>query len=83
MTNTIKNFFRITENTYKFETMDISSLLTVLNVALVLMGFWWAPIIGIANCVFGLACNIKNRSHINGYVMQIALIVLNVYFLTL
>lgn len=80
---TIKSFFGITEDTYQFETMDISSLLTVLNVTLVLMGFWWAPIIGIANCVFGLVCNVRNRSHINGYVMQVALVILNIYFLTL
>jgi len=80
---TIKNFFSITESKYKFEIIDILSLLTVLNVALILVGWKFAPMIGIINCIISIIINIKNRTHINTYVMQIALIVLNIYFLTL
>lgn len=80
---TIKNFFSINENKYKFEIVDILSLLTVLNVALILVGWKLAPMIGIINCIISIIINIKNRTHINTYVMQIALIILNIYFLTL
>lgn len=80
---TVKNFFSITETTYKFEIMDIFTLITVINVILVLMGVHWAPVVGIINCVLSLANCVKCRAHINNYVMQISLIILNSYFLTL
>lgn len=83
MTTTIKKFFGIEATKYEFEWSDVTTALTILNVVLVLMGFAWAPWVGIANCCVGLVLNIKNRLHINMYVMQIALIVLNAYFLTL
>lgn len=79
----MKTFFGIESNSYIFEWSDVTTALTLLNVALVLMGFSWAPWIGILNCGLGLALNIKFRSHINMYIMQITLIVLNSYFLTL
>lgn len=79
----MKKFFGIETNKYIFEWADVTTLLTILNVMLVVMGFYWAPVVGLVNCGFGLALNIVNRAHINMYVMQIALIVLNAYFLTL
>lgn len=79
----MKTFFGIETNRYIFEWSDITTALTVLNVTLVLAGFAYAPWIGIINCLLGLALNIKFRTHINMYIMQIALIVLNFYFLTL
>lgn len=79
----MKKFFSIESNKYIFEWGDISTALTVLNVVLVLMGVYFAPIIGIFNCILSLVLNVKNNTHINMYVMQIALIVLNCYFLTL
>ena len=83
MNNKIKEFFNITEKEYKFEMYDLTTLITVLNVAFILMGFWWAPILGIVNCIICVILNIINRIHINSYITQIALIILNVYFLTL
>lgn len=79
----IKKFFGITEKEYKFEWNDITALLTIINVTLVVMGFAWAPIVGLINCGLGLILNVKFRTHINLYAMQIALIILNIYFLTL
>lgn len=79
----IKEFFSITEKEYKFEIWDLTSLITVLNVAFILMGFWWAPILGIVNCIICIIMNVINRVHINNYITQIALIILNIYFLTL
>lgn len=79
----MKEFFGIEANEYIFEWSDLTTVLTILNVALVLMGFAWAPWIGVINCLVGLMLNVKFRTHINMYVMQLALIVLNFYFLTL
>jgi hypothetical protein len=79
----MKEFFSITADKYIFEVWDVTTLLTILNVALVLCGWHFAPLIGIGNCLLCLGLNVKNRSHINNYVIQIALIVLNSYFLTL
>lgn len=83
MNNKVKEFFSITDKEYKFEMYDLTTLITVLNVAFIIMGFWWAPILGIANCVVFIILNIINKVHINSYITQIALIILNVYFLTL
>lgn len=78
----MKEFFGIKE-AFRLEMADITTLITVFNVAFILMGFWWAPMFGVCNCIMGVIINIKNRLHINMYVMQIALLVLNIYFLTL
>ena len=78
----MKEFFGI-KTTYKFEANDVVALLTIANVVLIIVGFWWAPMVGLVNCIVGIILNIKNRVHINLYIMQIAFIVLNIYFLTL
>lgn len=79
----VKKFFGITESRYVFEWADVSTILTILNVALVLCGWVYAPFIGIVNCILTLVLNVKFKTHLNMYIMQIALIVLNIYFLTL
>lgn len=79
----MKKFFGIESDKYVFEWADVTTSLTILNVILVLVGIAWAPLIGILNCLLGLFLNIKFKTHLNMYVMQMALIVLNVYFLTL
>jgi len=77
----MKNFFGIIENKYCFEIADMTTIITILNVAFIIMGFWWAPFFGIINCIIGIVINIKNKLHINMYIMQIALLILNIYFL--
>lgn len=79
----MREFFTIEEKEYKFEIWDLTALITILNVAFILMGFWWAPILGLVNCAICLVMNAINKVHINNYVTQIALIVLNIYFLTM
>lgn len=76
----MRKFFGI-ETTYQFEIMDIITLLTILNVTFIIGGFWFAPIFGLCACVVSIVTMIRNRNHINNYVMQIALIILNVFFL--
>lgn len=79
----MKEFFSITENSYKFEIMDLFTFITILNVAFILMGFSWAPWLGILNGILNIIYSIKVKAHMNLYIMQIALIILNAYFLTL
>ena len=79
----MREFFNIEEKEYKFEIWDLTALITILNVAFILMGFWWAPIFGLVNCAICLVMNVINKVHINNYVTQVALIVLNIYFLTM
>lgn len=81
--NNFKNFFGITDNTYKFEIFDVTSLITVLNVVFILMGFWWAPFFGLVNCIIITVLNTRTHAHINAHITQIALVILNCYFLTL
>lgn len=79
----MKEFFGIEKEQYTFEIGDLTTLITILNVAFILMGFWWAPFLGIVNCIICIFLNVKNRVHINMYITQVALVVLNIYFLTL
>lgn len=78
----MKKFFGI-ESAYKFEWYDLTALITLANIILVLLGFHWAPLFGLANCGICLVLNVNYRAHINSYITQLALIVLNFYFLTL
>lgn len=79
----MKKFFSITEEKYVFEFWDLTTIITLLNVILVLCGFWWAPFVGLINCIVFTILNIKNKAHLNNYLTQMALIILNIYFLTL
>ena len=54
----MKKFFDIKED-YRFEIWDLTALVTIFNVAFVLMGFWWAPILGLVNCTICLIAKIK------------------------
>ena len=66
---------------YKFELDDVSALLTVANVVLLLLGWEGAPAFGITNCAFSIGRAIRHKSHFNIYVINIAILVLNFYFL--
>ena len=77
----MKKFFGIEEQQYIFEWGDVSAWLTVLNVFFIIMGMWWAPFFGLANCVLAIVLSILSKAHLNAYIIQIALIVLNVFFL--
>ena len=77
----LKEFFGI-EGRFRFEWGDLTALLTLLNVGCLISWFWWAPLIGLANCLLSLALFALNKgTHVNLWVMQGALIVLNIFFL--
>lgn len=77
----MKKFFGI-ESTYKFERMDLASLMMVVNVVSIIF-LNKGAYIGLPVAITGLAWDIKDKCHINAYIMRIATIVLNIYFLTL
>lgn len=79
---TIKKFFSITES-FRFEIFDLTALITILNVALIILGFWWAPILRLVNCFIITILNVKQHAHINAHLTQIALVILNIFFLTM
>lgn len=76
-----KKFFGIKSQNYIFEIYDLTTLLTILNVSLIIAGWEYAPLIGIMNCGIFVVNSIKNHTHINNYVTQIALLIMNLYFL--
>ena len=78
----IKAFFGIEEK-FKFEVMDLLALLVFLNVVFVIKGFWWAPVFGICNNTIAIVSSYNRKTHLNFYIMQVSLLILNIYFLTL
>lgn len=81
MIKRVREFFGIESNKIRVEWMDIATILTVINVALIIAGFWWAPIVGIINATANIIIMIIKKGHINGYIMQAALLIMNIYFL--
>lgn len=81
MKNKIKKFFSIEQDNYNFNIYDLTALFTVLNVALIIAGFRFASVFGLVNCCICLATVIRNHAFLNAYVTQIALVVLNIFFL--
>ena len=77
----MREFFGITSDKYLFEWGDILALLTLLNVTFIFLGFWWAPVLGLCGCGLSVWLNVRSKAHLNMYVMQGALIILNIYFL--
>lgn len=77
----IKCFFNITMP-YQFERMDLAAFFTILNTIAIIAwnrGAW----VGLPVNVVGLIWDLREKPHINNVVMRLALIVMNIYFLTL
>lgn len=77
----MKKFFKI-EHKYKFEWNDLRALLQIINVALIV--FWSfdvGAIFGLCVASLGLIKDFTTDRHINGIVMHLASIVLNVFIL--
>lgn len=78
----IKTFFNI-ESKYKFEWNDLRALAMIVNVVLIMIFGLSISWFGLGIAVFGLVKDLTSDRHINGMLMHIASIVLNVYFLIL
>lgn len=78
----MKEFFRI-EEPYKFEYNDLRALITVINVILIMIFGLSIAWFGLAVALIGVIKDLKVDRHINGLVMHLASVALNVYFLIL
>ena len=78
----IKNFFNITTK-YQFEWNDLRTVITVLNVILIMnygLSIAW---FGLTVAILGMVKELTGNRHINCLVSYLATIALNVYFITL
>lgn len=78
----IKNFFKI-DNKYQFEWGDLRTLVTVINVLLIMKYGLCVAWFGLSVAVFGLVRELTKSRHINSVVAYLATIALNVYFISL
>ena len=67
---------------YKYERMDLVALFGCLN-TLAIIAWNKGAFVGLPVNVIGLIWDLREGCHINNVVMRLALIVMNVYFLTL
>lgn len=79
----MRKFFNI-ETAYRFEMGDLFAILQIISVALIIKFGLVASWFGLGLVIFNLVLCVRDKDrHINGFVLQGALAVLNVYFLML
>lgn len=78
----MKEFFKI-ETAYRFEYNDLRALITVVNVILIMIYGLSIAWFGLAIALIGVVKDLKVDRHINGLVMHLASVALNIYFLIL
>lgn len=78
----MKQFFRI-EEPYKFEYNDLRALITVINVVLIMIFGLSIAWFGLAVAAIGVIKDLTVDRHINGLVMHLATVALNIYFIIL
>lgn len=78
----IKTFFKI-EHPYKFEWNDLRCGITLINVILIMIFGLSISWFGLAVAVFGVVKDLSMDRRINGLLMHLSNVALNVYFLIL
>lgn len=76
----MKKFFGI-ETAYRFEYNDLRCLITVINVILIMIFGLSIAWFGLAVAVVGIIKDLTVDRRINGLVMHLANVALNIYFL--
>lgn len=76
----MKKFFRI-EGNYQFEWNDLRCFITIVNVILIMMYGLSIAWFGLAVAVVGIVKDLTTDRRINGLLMHLANVALNVYFL--
>lgn len=76
----MKKFFRI-ENGYVFEWNDLRCFITVINVILIMIYGLSISWFGLAVASIGIVKDLTTDRRINGLLMHLANVALNVYFL--
>jgi len=77
----MKDFFNIT-SPYKFEWNDLRAAVTLLNVILIMIFGLSISWFGLLIAVIGLIKDFTSDRHINGILMHLSTLVLNIYFLS-
>lgn len=78
----IKRLFNIT-NSYQFEWNDLRTVITVINVILIMRFGLTVTWFGFAVAVLGLIKEFSGNRHINCIISYLATIALNLYFMSL
>lgn len=78
----VKEFFKI-ETAYKFEYSDLRALITVVNVILIMIYGLSIAWFGLAIALIGVVKDLAVDRHINGLVMHLSSVALNIYFIIL
>ena len=78
----MKEFFRI-EEPFRWEYNDLRAFITVVNVVLIMIFGLSIAWFGLAVALIGVIKDLKIDRHINGLVMHLASVALNIYFLIL
>jgi hypothetical protein len=78
----MKKFFKI-ETAYKFEWNDLRSVATVINVLLIMCYGLSIAWFGLGIALVGLVKDLTDDRHINGIIMHLAGVALNIHFLSL
>jgi len=76
----MKKFFKIEEN-YKFEWNDLRCFVTVINVMLIIIYGLSISWFGLFVAAVGVVKDLTTDRKVNGLLMHLANIVLNMYFL--
>ena len=76
----IKKFFGI-EDVYKFEWNDLRAFVTVLNVVLIMIYGLSIAWFGLAVAIVGIVKDLTSDHRINGLIMHLANVALNIFFL--
>lgn len=78
----VKRFFGI-NSAYKFEWNDLRAIITIINVILIMIFGLSIAWFGLAVAVVGLVRDFTSDRHLNGILMHLASVVLNLYFISL
>jgi len=76
----MKEFFRINEP-YRFEWNDLRAFITVINVVLIMIYGLSIAWFGLAIALIGVVKDLTVDRRINGLIMHLANVALNIYFL--
>ena len=76
----MKKFFRL-ENGYKFEWNDLRCFVTIVNVILIMIYGLSIAWFGLAVALIGIVKDLTTDRRINGLLMHLANVALNVFFL--
>ena len=76
----MKKFFRVNEP-YRFEWNDLRAFITVINVVLIMIYGLSIAWFGLAIALIGVIKDLTVDRRINGLIMHLANVALNIYFL--